>query len=237
MFSMDCGKLIRLNTAIMLVCFALLIGTTVAWFTDNVTSGRNRVEAGVLDVELYFQNADGSDPAAMNDAAWQNVETADRVIPEDRLYEPNYTSITFFKVVNGGDVALRYRLALLKQRETGSVNVNGQDFVLSDYMICKFVQVQPGQTLTREQAQTLAGAQTGFDSPHAAGALAAAGDTAYYALIVYMPASVGNSANARTDAADPQLVMDVKLIATQQALESDGFDAHYDDNASVDGWQ
>lgn len=30
----------------MLVCVALLIGSTFAWFTDNVTSGINRIVAG-----------------------------------------------------------------------------------------------------------------------------------------------------------------------------------------------
>ncbi len=38
----------------MLVCVALLIGSTFAWFTDNVTSGINRIVAGNLDVELAY---------------------------------------------------------------------------------------------------------------------------------------------------------------------------------------
>lgn len=37
----------------MLVCVAMLVGSTFAWFTDSVTSGRNQIVAGNLDVELY----------------------------------------------------------------------------------------------------------------------------------------------------------------------------------------
>jgi len=35
------------------LCFTMLIGTTYAWFTDEVTSGVNKIVAGNLDVELY----------------------------------------------------------------------------------------------------------------------------------------------------------------------------------------
>ncbi len=35
----------------MLMCCAMLIGTTFAWFTDTVTSGKNIIKAGNLDVE------------------------------------------------------------------------------------------------------------------------------------------------------------------------------------------
>ena len=34
----------------MLMCCAMLIGTTFEWFTDTVTSGKNIIKAGNLDV-------------------------------------------------------------------------------------------------------------------------------------------------------------------------------------------
>ena len=60
----------------MVLCVAMLVGTTFAWFTDRVTSGANQIVAGNLAVELYhganldetvngatdlFPNVDGSD--------------------------------------------------------------------------------------------------------------------------------------------------------------------------------
>ena len=38
----------------MMLCLAMLIGSTFAWFTDSVTSGKNTIVAGNLDVELNW---------------------------------------------------------------------------------------------------------------------------------------------------------------------------------------
>ena len=38
----------------MLVCVALLIGTTFAWFTDTASTGVNKIQSGSLDVELEY---------------------------------------------------------------------------------------------------------------------------------------------------------------------------------------
>ena len=43
----------------LLLCCSMLIGTTFAWFTDSVTSGKNRIIAGNLDVELAYMDANG----------------------------------------------------------------------------------------------------------------------------------------------------------------------------------
>ena len=40
----------------IVMCFAMLIGSTFAWFTDEVKSGMNKIVAGNLDVELYHTN-------------------------------------------------------------------------------------------------------------------------------------------------------------------------------------
>ena len=40
----------------VMLCMAMLIGSTFAWFTDNVTSGKNKIVAGNLDIELKCKN-------------------------------------------------------------------------------------------------------------------------------------------------------------------------------------
>ena len=37
----------------LFACISMLVGSTFAWFTDKVESGRNVIAAGNLDVELY----------------------------------------------------------------------------------------------------------------------------------------------------------------------------------------
>ena len=38
----------------LLLCVAMLIGTTFAWFTDSVTSSGNIIKSGKLDIEMYW---------------------------------------------------------------------------------------------------------------------------------------------------------------------------------------
>ena len=44
----------------------MLIGTTFVWFTDSVTSGKNIITSGNLDIEMYWSN----NPTG----PWNNVE-------------------------------------------------------------------------------------------------------------------------------------------------------------------
>ena len=41
----------------LVLCITMLLGTTLAWFTDSVSSGVNRIQAGNLDAEVTHTNA------------------------------------------------------------------------------------------------------------------------------------------------------------------------------------
>lgn len=38
----------------MILCYAMHIGTTFAWFTDSVTTGTNKIIDGNLDIGLQY---------------------------------------------------------------------------------------------------------------------------------------------------------------------------------------
>jgi len=44
----------------LLLCVSMLIGTTFAWFTDQVSSLNNIITAGNLDVELEYLDDNGN---------------------------------------------------------------------------------------------------------------------------------------------------------------------------------
>ena len=50
-------KALVLSLISLVVCASLLVGTTFAWFTDEVQSGTNQIVAGNLDVDVL--TADG----------------------------------------------------------------------------------------------------------------------------------------------------------------------------------
>ena len=62
----------------MMLCLAMLIGSTFAWFTDSVISGKNRIVAGNLDVELNW-STDGK--------TWERVDENTDMF-KDTLWEP-----------------------------------------------------------------------------------------------------------------------------------------------------
>ena len=95
----------------MVLCLAMLVGATFAWFTDTASTGVNKIQAGNLDVVLEMQNADGK---------WVSAEgkTLDFVKAagaenEAILWEPGCTyTLPELRVVNNGNLALKYKVAI-----------------------------------------------------------------------------------------------------------------------------
>ena len=95
----------------MVLCLAMLVGATFAWFTDTASTGVNKIQAGNLDVVLEMQNADGK---------WVSAEgkTLDFVKAADAkgeaiLWEPGCTyTLPELRVVNNGNLALKYMIKI-----------------------------------------------------------------------------------------------------------------------------
>ena len=95
----------------MVLCLAMLVGATFAWFTDTASTGVNKIQAGKLDVALEMQNADGK---------WVSAEgkTLDFVKAADAkgeaiLWEPGCTyELPALQIRNNGNLALKYKVAI-----------------------------------------------------------------------------------------------------------------------------
>ena len=219
----------------LLLCMAMLIGSTFAWFTDSVTTGKNTIVAGNLDVELYSrQLAEGS-----TEYEYVPVSAKQSLFDNDALWEPGHTEVVYLKVANLGSLALKYKLAVTVEDETEGTNVAGDTFKLSDYLV--FGQaVGTTETLYVDRAAAqaaVAGRTQGLDSYFNESVLYPAGTDGeaseeYVALVVYMPESVGNEANYKTGTKAPTITLGVTLVATQTPYESDSFDDKYDENVA-----
>lgn len=89
----------------ILMCVAMLIGTTFAWFTDTASTGVNKITSGNLHVEIQDE---ASEPIA-------NLEwVAEDGRPQDEiLWEPGATyTLTPFKIANTGKLALKYKMVV-----------------------------------------------------------------------------------------------------------------------------
>ena len=47
-------RALLLSMAAVVMCVAMLTGTTFAWFTDSATTGTNQIQAGNLDIVLEY---------------------------------------------------------------------------------------------------------------------------------------------------------------------------------------
>ena len=95
----------------MVLCLAMLVGATFAWFTDTASTNVNKIQAGNLDVVLEMQNADGK---------WVSAEgkTLDFVKAADAkgeaiLWEPGCTyELPALRIRNNGNLALKYKVII-----------------------------------------------------------------------------------------------------------------------------
>ena len=96
----------------IVLCLAMLIGTTFAWFTDTASTAVNKIQAGNLDVALEMKNADGSwVPAEGQTLTWKKAAGAPA--GEQILWEPGCTyELPELRIVNKGNLALKYKIEI-----------------------------------------------------------------------------------------------------------------------------
>ena len=117
---MKMSKLLAL-ALVLLISVGTLAGSTIAWFTDSVTSSGNKIQAGELkvDIELLQENDNGEDE-------WVSLrEYPDTKVFNYDRWEPGFTQVETLKIKNIGNLALEYELHVLpgadavKNEETG----------------------------------------------------------------------------------------------------------------------
>ena len=89
----------------LLMCVSMLVGSTMAWFTDSVTSTGNKIQAGTLklDLELY------------NGTAYESIKESKKAIFDYDKWEPGYTDVKLLKIENEGTLALKWYASLFLQ--------------------------------------------------------------------------------------------------------------------------
>ena len=218
----------------LVLSLAMLAGSTFAWFTDTASTGVNRIVSGNLDVGLQYWGV-GED----GQKTWLTAESSEELFDENALWEPGYTQIVYLKVKNNGNLALTYAMQITPVRETVGINVDGEQFKLSDYIKfawTTFTADGDGApvALDREGAQAGVGegAQLGTTLHRQAAEPMEAGAEELVALVAWMPEDVGNEANYST--VQPTIELSLKVLATQAAVESDSFNNTYDGDAATD---
>lgn len=218
----------------IVLCLVMLIGSTFAWFTDTASTGVNKIQSGTLDIDVSY-TLDGEEWAPLNEAS---------DLFGNGLFEPGYTRVVAFKIENKGTLALKYNMSMNIANEKKGVNMAGEEFALSDYLKVKTSPIQEvnqiGDIMVAIAFDRATSNAIGWNPEvnfNAASVMAndevlLVGGAHYFIMQVYMPETVGNEANARSEAEQPSIDFGVAFTATQATVESDSFNNQYDKDAT-----
>ena len=216
-----------LTSALAIVmCVAMLIGSTYAWFTDTASTQATRIKSGNLDIKLMYST---------DMLEWKEATNETKLFENINLVEPGYTQTVYVKLVNAGELALKYALNIDNRYESSGKNMDNVKFKLSDYLKAgavatdaAFATRDAAQAAVADVASTI-GKGVAVAVPND-GVLASGESTDVIALVIYMPTSVGNEANHKKNF-QPYIDLGLTVNATQAPVESDSFDNQYDAKA------
>ncbi|MBR3847818.1 MAG: leucine-rich repeat protein [Oscillospiraceae bacterium] len=209
----------------LLLCFTMLMGATFAWFTDNVSSTGNIIKSGDLEVGMYWAEGGANIDSS---TVWSNAATG--AIFDYQLWEPGYVQARHIKIVNEGNLALKYELHIL---------ANGVVSKLADVIDVYYV--APAEKLDRAAINTpsaplvklgtlsevLNSTNTNAIVNTVTGSLLQPDETSTLTIAFKMQESAGNEYENLSIGSD----FTVQLIATQEQAESDSFGPTYDADA------
>lgn len=224
----------------LLLCMAMLAGSTFAWFTETVHTGANKIVTGNLDVALEYY--DGS--------AWKQVGESTSIFSSvsgsvGSSWEPGHLEVAYLRVHNAGALAVKYQLSVKPVSETAGIKVDGRHKVLlSEYLafghlktnnngvdasVTAYADVNAVKTAfwpdTNDES-IITGVGNYIDTDNQLDA----GETRTYSLALYMP-DTEKARNALCPSTGPTLTLGVTLTAAQAASEGDSFGSDYDGGA------
>ena len=228
----------------ILMCVAMLIGTTFAWFTDTASTAVNKIQSGNLDIAVEYRTSSEGD--------WKTLDNAtDLFGAEGTLFEPGHTRVVELKIKNAGNLALKYKIGMNVVSETAGINKDGNSYKLSNYLKVATTAILACNTGNPTTDATAAWFDTAVFKKNfslwknnqkfgnfelektdngTVNQLLPGGEV-ILGMKVYMPETVGNEANAISSDKAASVNFGLNVVATQHTYENDSFGNTYDENA------
>ena len=198
----------------MLLCVAMLAGTTFAWFTDTASTAVNKIQAGTLDVQLLMYDGTGYVDISNNDKPIFGTGSIAQNNNAQTLWEPGKTQVAYLAIKNNGNLALKYKVVL------DVTNVANDLYEVMEYAIT------PDATNTNPVTAWTSGSPVVVGTQPVSGDVSLpVGATHYFALSVHMKEEAGNTYQ------DGKVDFDLTVVATQDTVEYDSNNNQYDANA------
>ncbi len=85
----------------IVLCATIIVGSTMAYYTDEVPASENLVTSGDLEVKFEWADKLGE--------GWQDAASAGPIFNQTH-WEPNFTTVKYIRVSNPGDMPFQYEL-------------------------------------------------------------------------------------------------------------------------------
>ena len=220
-------KMLFASILSMVLCCAMLVGNTFAWFTDSVTSGKNKIVAGNLNVELYHTNA-GVAKEEKVDKGTKLFTTG--IEGTEVKWEPGVIVYENFKVKNEGDLALKYIFNLLIYGKNATSAGNSLDKIIKVAITKEPI----NESADVEKITDYTSLEDVVKAVDKMGTLSKGADV-QFGVVLYWESGADNnlynvSSGDQTDDGTDSLWIElgVDLRATQAEGEADSFDENYD---------
>ena len=197
----------------LVLCMAMLIGTTFAWFTDSVTSSNNKIQSGTLEIDLELLEKDGT---------WTSLKDENKAIFNWDKWEPGYTDVKILKIKNEGTLAVKWmakfvsenQLTILADVIDVYVNTSVTAYPTDRDDLAGWTKVGTVRDFVNQMSETTQGTLL-------------AGAEAPLGIALKMQESAGNEYQGLSLGG----TFDIRIFATQMEAENDSFGIDYDKNA------
>lgn len=200
----------------VILCVAVSIGVTYAFFTDSISDKSNKVQSGRLKVDLEVLEKGTTD-------SWYSIKKDKAPIFADRLWESGYTDVKILRVRNDGTLAIGWEARYVSETALTALS----DVI--DVYIVKSADPIAYPTAREELGNwgepiTL----TAFvnDISSILKGTLAAGESAYFGIALRMKSGIGDQYQGMTLGE-----FDIKILASQVNSETDAFGPDYDKDA------
>ena len=211
------------------MCVVMLVGTTFAWFTDTASTAVNKIQAGNLDVKLMYST---------DMQTWTEATEQTKLFDDNALWEPGYTQVVYLKVVNAGNLALKYEVSTNSYDMERGKNAAGELFYIDKFLRIGTATTENAFNGRSDAIAAIAGSEKNMGKEMQISddwaVLDPKAESKPFAVVIYMPTTVGNEANNVQSWRHPSLKgFGLVVNATQATVESDSFGITYDEKAST----
>lgn len=220
-------RALLLSLLSLILCTAMLAGSTHAWFTYKVSSPNNKIVSGNMALSLYQIEADAGGTLKETDI----TNASQPVFSGDQRWEPGDEVIFSFKLKNAGSLALKWQIHLVGY----PTKALDKTTLLKKIDVYAFSHTEPidptkSSSFYAEKMGTKKGTLQdlfyGYEFFN--GVLQNGGDEGYFAIVLKLQDNLDASYQGLNEGS-----FDIKIVTAQAAAENDNYDKPYDDHIYI----